>query len=117
MAETQKAAAAKPAKTVTPVDPRGLQPNESHPESITTNPPRGVDEPAANAEATTPDGKREPAAADLQAHVKKVLDSEEARGYRGFRQSKPVPNENYTLKGVGKGLPTPETTVHTPTSN
>lgn len=31
-----------------------------------------------------------------------------AQGYLGFEVD-PTPNENYTLEGVGQGLPTPET--------
>ena len=91
-----------------PYDPRLLQPGEAVGAPVTTNPPRGVDELPANQIAD------EPAAAALQEHVQKTLDKEQERGYRGIRGEKPFPNKNYTLQGVGQGLPTPETTVVTP---
>jgi hypothetical protein len=91
-----------------PVDPRGLQSNEAGRAPLTTNPPRGVGEAPSNQIAD------EVAAADLQKHVQKTLDDEEKRGFRGQKRKNRVPNENYTLKGVGQGLPTPETTVYTP---
>lgn len=93
-----------------PIDPRLLQPGEKVSAPLTTNPPRGVDELPSDQIAD------EPAAAALQGHVQKVIDKEQARGYRGSRGEKPVPNENYTLRGVGQGLPTPESTVVTPRS-
>ena len=98
---------------VAPVDPRGLQMGQSA-GSISTKPPRGVDEPPANASAVGPDGVAEPGAAALQGHIQKMIDKENAQGWRGARKSKAVPNKNYTLRGVGEGLPTPETTIHTP---
>lgn len=93
---------------VAPVNPAYLQANEKSSAPLTTNPPRGVGEAPSNQIAD------EPAAADLQKHVQKTLDDEEARGFRGQKRGNAVPNENYTLRGVGRGLPTPETTVYTP---
>lgn len=91
-----------------PIDPSRLQPNEAVGAPITTNPPRGVGEAPSNQIAD------EEAAAGLQKHVQDTLDSEEERGWRGQRQVKPVPNSAYTLQGVGRGDPTPETVVVTP---
>lgn len=93
---------------VSPQDPGRLQPNETVSGPLSTNPPRGPGEPAANTVAD------EPAAKALQEHIQGVIDSEEARGWRGARKSKATPNKNYTLAGVNAGLPTPETTVFTP---
>lgn len=90
------------------VTPGRLQPGEEFSATdVTVNPPRGVGEPPADALAD------EPAARELQEHVQSVIDEEEAQGFRGVK-TQVVPNENYTLQGVGRGLPTPETTVHTP---
>lgn len=89
------------------VDPRLLQPGEEFGATPTTNPPRGVGEPAADALAD------EPAARELQEHVQEVIDAEEAQGFRGVKTNV-VPNKNYTLAGVNAGEPTPETTVVTP---
>jgi hypothetical protein len=86
------------------------QVNEKVTGMISTNPPRGVDELPSDHIAD------EPSAAATQSHVHKIIDEETARGYRGERKSKPVPNKNYTLAGVNAGLPTPETVVHTPVS-
>ena len=91
-----------------PIDPSRLQPGEAVGAPITTNPPRGVGEAPSNQIAD------EPAAGDLQRHVQSVIDDEEARGFRGVRRTKPVPNSVYTLQGVGRGDPTPETVVVTP---
>lgn len=43
-------------------------------------------------------------ASEVQAKV----DADEAKGYHGV-STDPTPNENYTNRGVGAGLPTPET--------
>jgi hypothetical protein len=69
----------------------------------TTNPPR-QDLLAANAVAD------EPGAAALQNFVKEQSDRHAAQGHRGDKTDR-TPNENYTVAGVGAGLPTPETTV------
>jgi hypothetical protein len=93
-----------------PIQPGGLQLNEAVGAPITTNPPRGVNEPPSNQIAD------EEAAAGLQKHVQETIDSEEARGWRGARQRKAVPNSAYTLAGVSRGDATPETVVVTPRS-
>lgn len=43
-----------------------------------------------------------------QAEVKKTIDKENADGFRGTKAD-PTPNEAYTLPGVARGDPTPET--------
>jgi hypothetical protein len=93
-----------------PTDPTRLQPNQKTTGMLSTNPPRAVDELPAGHIAD------EPAAATLQKQVQDTLDSEEARGFRGAKKFNAVPNEAYTLKGVGRGDPTPETVVYTPES-
>jgi hypothetical protein len=93
-----------------PIGAGGLQPGQSVGVPITTRPPRGVDELPSDAVA------EEEAAAGLQEHVQNVLKEETERGYRGYRKDKPTPNSAYTLAGVGRGDPTPETTIHTPTT-
>lgn len=70
---------------------------------LTTNPPR---QDALPADALAED----PSAAALQQFVKDQADKFAAQGYRGVKGDT-TPRENYTLAGVGKGLPTPETTV------
>ncbi len=75
---------------------------------VTTKSPRGVGEPAADALPEGEGGLREGA-----ERVRSAIEAENERGYRGD-VSDPTPNDNYTLKGVGAGLPTPETTVYTP---
>jgi hypothetical protein len=95
---------------VSPLDPRGFQPNQAVNGTISTNPPRGVDELPANAVAD------EPSAAAVQNAIQKQIDGEEERGWRGGRRTKPTPNSAYTLAGVNAGIPTPETVVHTPKS-
>jgi hypothetical protein len=40
--------------------------------------------------------------------VQAKMDEEQEKGYRGTKGD-PTPNENYTVAGVTKGLPTPET--------
>jgi hypothetical protein len=90
------------------VMPGRFQPGEAFDAAaVTTNPPRGVGEPPANALAD------EPAARELQEHAQEVIDKEEEQGYRGVK-TQVVPNSAYTLQGVGRGDPTPETTVVTP---
>lgn len=42
------------------------------------------------------------------SQVQEKVDAENAQGFRGVEVD-PTPNENYTLGGVTKGLPTPET--------
>jgi hypothetical protein len=77
---------------------------------LSTNPPRGVGEAPSNQIAD------EPAAAGLQEFMQERVDKEQAAGHRGTKMDT-TPNENYTLRGVGKGLPTPETQVVTPRGN
>jgi hypothetical protein len=43
-----------------------------------------------------------------QAEVQDAFDAANEKGYFGVTTD-PTPNENYTLQGAGKGLPTPET--------
>lgn len=96
-----------PAAGSAPIPAGGLQQGEEVNAPVTTNPPRGVGE--------APSGQRanEPAAAALQEFMQNRVDAETARGHRGQKMD-PTPRENYTLRGVGKGLPTPESTVVTP---
>lgn len=105
---TAKTETAAPA--VAPISPIGLQRGESPSAPLTTNPPRGVDEPPSDQIAD------EPAAAALQKHVQGVISKESAQGYRGDPGKNRTPNSAYTLQGVGRGDATPETTVHTPSS-
>ena len=44
--------------------------------------------------------------------VQQKVDAEIAQGFRGVEVDS-TPNENYTVAGVTKGLPTPETDVKT----
>jgi len=104
------AAPAKSPEQQTPINPGVLQQGESTTAPLTTRVPRGVNEPEAGLIAD------EPAAAALQKHVQEVIDKEEAQGYRGDPSKNRTPNEAYTLRGVGRGDPTPETVVYTPTS-
>lgn len=114
MAENEKAAAkpqgqnqAKPTQQA-PVQAGRQQVGEAtEGVTFTTRVPRGVGEPAADAKAEH-DGLRL-----TQESVQKTVDDENAKGYRGQQVSQ-VPNENYTIAGVTKGLPTPETVVFTP---
>ncbi len=56
-------------------------------------------------------GYEQAAGADAAPEVKEVQankDAEDAKGYVGTVPD-PTPNENYTVAGVVKGLPTPET--------
>lgn len=55
---------------------------------------------ATDAQVTTPFAK----------HLQSIADRETEQGFRGVEVD-PTPNENYTVKGVTKGLPTPETDV------
>ncbi len=41
-------------------------------------------------------------------NLQSTLDEETTQGFRGVETDK-TPNENYTVAGVTKGLPTPET--------
>lgn len=43
-----------------------------------------------------------------EAQVQETVDAENAAGFRGTAAD-PTPNEHYTVAGVTKGLPTPET--------
>lgn len=43
-----------------------------------------------------------------EATVQAQVDKENAQGFRGIEVD-PTPNENYTVKGVTSGAPTPET--------
>lgn len=108
MAEAKSATPAKAA--VAPISPAGLQRGEAPTAPLTTNPPRGVDEAPSNQIAD------EPAAAALQKHVQETVNKETAQGYRGDPGKNRTPNSAYTLRGVGRGDPNPETTVHTPSS-
>jgi hypothetical protein len=112
MAEASKTAASKTAasREQAPIHPGGLQAGESTSAPLTTRVPRGVNEPASDTIAD------EPAAADLQKHVRDVIAKEEAQGYRGDPDKNRTPNSAYTLQGVGRGDPNPETTVYTPSS-
>lgn len=83
------------------------QAGEAEEGQITTRVPRGVGEPPSDAKADE-GGVRE-----LQEHVEKQVNEQAEQGFRGTKVD-PTPNENYTLRGVGQGLPTPETVVYTP---
>lgn len=114
MAESQKAAPKAAPQTTreapadaTPVMAGRGQAGEAAPAVITNRVPRGVGEPPADLLA------EEPGARALQDAVNKKVYAEVENGYRGVNTD-PTPNENYTLKGVGAGLPTPETVVITP---
>lgn len=93
---------------VSPADPRGFQPGQAVSGAISTNPPRGVGELPSDALADEPGG------AAVQKAVQERIDQEEALGFRGDAAKNRTPNSAYTLQGVGRGDPTPETTVHTP---
>jgi len=117
MAERQSRTAAESTETKTESAPDNasgayaaagrLQAGEAG-EIVTTRVPRGVGEPAADAKAEGFEG-----VAALQEHAVKVANEEAEQGFRGV-QVDSTPNENYTLRGVGRGLPTPETQVFTP---
>ena len=51
---------------------------------------------------------REVDAEAVVAPVTEQINRENEQGFRGTEVD-PTPNENYTLQGVTKGLPTPET--------
>lgn len=55
------------------------------------------------------DKKETPAEDGGQAEVQAKFDEEQAKGYHGVVPDD-TPNEHYTVGGVLKGLPTPETT-------
>lgn len=60
------------------------------------------------ADATTPKAKAPAKADDLgQAEVQAKFDEAAEKGYFGYAPDD-TPNENYTLKGVTSGKPTPE---------
>lgn len=113
MAPTRPTAADKAAepdtetKAAAPVQAGRSQPGEAVTAPLTNRPPRGVGEPPADVLAD------EPAARALQEAVNEVIHKETEQGFRGYNTD-PTPNEAYTLRGVGKGMPTPETTVVTP---
>jgi hypothetical protein len=61
----------------------------------------------------TPEGQKAKADAVKADHQvasgpQEVIDRETEQGFRGVEVD-PTPNENYTLKGVTSGAPTPET--------
>ena len=93
----------------TPVAARRQLGEELPASGVSTRVPRGVDEPASDAEASAK------GVAAVQRGVKEAVDAETEQGFRGVRTD-PTPNENYTVKGVTSGAPTPETTVVTPKS-
>ena len=68
-----------------------------------SNPPR---QDALPADAVADD----PGGAALQKVVRDTVDEETAQGFRGS-SGDPTPRKNYTVEGVGAGLPTPETIV------
>jgi hypothetical protein len=68
-----------------------------------TNAPRGVNEPAADAIADDSGG------AGAQKAIQEATDEAQEKGFIGEKVDQ-TPRENYTLAGVAKGLPTPETT-------
>lgn len=90
-------------KATTPTEKKAPAAPAAPAKVLTTNPPR---QDALPADAVAD----EPGAAALQGFVKDQADRDQARGYRGVK-SDTTPRENYTVAGVGKGLPTPETTV------
>ena len=49
---------------------------------------------------------------ETRSTVQQKVDAEIAQGFRGVEVDS-TPNENYTVAGVTKGLPTPETDVKT----
>ena len=64
------------------------------------------------ADETTKDQKNvakgEQAAEAGNQQAQEAFDVEQEQGFRGIEVD-PTPNEHYTLEGVNKGLPTPET--------
>lgn len=95
--------------TAAPASVGRSQQGEKTDSTPTSRVPRGVGEPASDALAEHEGLKA------TQEAVKKTVDADNERGFRGVSTS-PVPNENYTVAGVTKGLPTPETVVYTPRS-
>lgn len=71
-----------------------------------TNAPRGVHELPADAIANEPGG------AAVQKALQEAADEGARKGYVG-QKADHTPRENYTLRGVTSGAPTPETTVKT----
>jgi len=96
MADDTKAAAPAEKKTALPQKAPSRLPQ-------TTNPPR---QDALPADAIAD----EPGAAALQELVRDNAVKRAEQGYIGTKLDR-TPRENYTLAGVGQGLPTPETTV------
>jgi hypothetical protein len=117
MAEARKTAASSPKTTETDQTPAAdgsapivagrTQQGELNTAPVTTNPPRGVGEAPANQVAD------EPGAAALQKFMQDRVDAEQARGHRGTKMDK-TDRSAYTLRGVGRGERTPESTVVTP---
>lgn len=93
-----------------PIQAGRTQPGEAVSAPLTTRVPRGVDELPSDSLAV------EPGARAVQEHLNELVARENRQGYRGDPSKNRTPNANYTLAGVGKGLPTPETNVHTPSS-
>jgi len=120
MAETAKKTAAAPkvhetdqtpaADGTAPIVAGRTQQGEAVGAPVSTNPPRGVGEAPAGQIAD------EPAAADLQKFMQDRVDKEQEKGHRGTKMD-PTPNSAYTLRGVGRGDRTPESTVVTPRGN
>lgn len=52
--------------------------------------------------------KAKPAKTPWQTEMQERADKEANQGFRGVEVDQ-TPNENYTIAGVTKGLPTPET--------
>lgn len=77
---------------------------ESKVEIPSTNALRGANEPPADAIA------EDSGAAAVQRAVQETFDAASERGFFG-QKADPTPRENYTLRGVTSGKPTPETIV------
>lgn len=64
-------------------------------------------------ESTTTTTTKATSTADAgQKEMQAIVDKENKQGFVGEAVD-PTDNENYTLQGVGKGLPTPETDPET----
>lgn len=71
--------------------------------AVSTNKPHPENSPEGQK------AKADAVAADTStAEVQRQADEEQARGFRGI-ETDPTPNENYSVAGVTKGAPTPET--------
>jgi hypothetical protein len=66
---------------------------------------KNKEEAAGSADVKTSNVTAESLGAD---EVQAKMDEEQEKGYRGTKGD-PTPNENYTVAGVTKNLPTPET--------